>query len=432
MRKKTLLLVMLLTFLTTFVNGQSFYKARVDRALLENSDTYNFSNDFLNNSVIDKLDSIYSNSARSYSAYTTSQGILILTDCSLDTYTIEGENVSKQFNEFTPFNCNNYLFERDNKLNIVVGYGSSGETLAILQYEAGSWIPLDTKNKPSSTTFYNYIQTTTGILALPVVFNNLTNTKEKASTGYFLDWETKEWRELELAFNPQYALYFNQSNSSPSFETEDFFLTFLSYTEYSQIWNVVEKETGKIYKAETQKNLLFSSPIHEIEGNTIFFQNPVGQLDSLLVEPSLASAIEIGQFRIPTLPAASKEALPLSKEPEILFSIGLLFLVLSGISIIGIKNKKSTKTTATKTIFSSTLGSYILLLQKENGKLLTTQELDQIIEVTKLENLESQRIKRSRLINDINKKYQETNGKDLINRSRISKDRRFIKYLITS
>jgi hypothetical protein len=251
------------------------------------------------------------------------------------------------------------------------------------------------------------------------------------SAGYFLDWETKEWRELELELNPQYALYFNQSNSSPSFETEDFFFTFLSYTENSQIWNVVEKETGKIYKVENQKNLLFSSPIHEIEGNSIFFQNPVGKLDSLLIEPSLASAIEIGQLRIPTRPAASEEALSLSKEPEILFSIGLLFLVLSGISIIGIKNKNFTKTTTTKTIVSSTLGNYIFLLQKENGKLLTTQELDQIIEVTKLENLESQRIKRSRLIFDINKKYQETHGKDLIHRSRISKDRRFIKYLIT-
>ena len=302
MRKKTLQLVMLLTFFTNFVNGQSFYKARVDRALLENSEKFKFSNNLLNNSVIEKLDSIYSNSARSYSAYTTSQGILILTDCSLDTYSIEGDNVSKQFNGFTPFNCNNYLFERNNRLNLVVGYGSTGESLSILQYDSGSWIPLSTKNKPSSSTFYNYTQTSTGILALPVVFNNLTNTKEKISAGYFLDWEAKEWRELELAFNPQYVLYFNQSNSSPSFETEDFFLTFLSYSEDSQLWNVIEKETGKIYKAETQKNLLFSSPIHEINGNTIFFQNPVGNLDSLLFEPSLASAIEIGQFRIPTQP----------------------------------------------------------------------------------------------------------------------------------
>ena len=433
MNKKTLQLFFLLSLFSTVGFGQSFYKARVDRFQLESIDSYRFRNEVYATSMIQSLDSIYSNNPRSFTAYQTSKGLVILTDCSLDTYFVESKKFNKQSNRFSFFNCDNYLFERDNTLNLVVGHGSASSPLDILQFDSfsGYWKPIATKNKPTLAALTNYIQTSAGIWALPQVYNNLSNTKDKISTGYFLDWESKEWRELELKYDPKYLSFFNQSDSSPSFETADYFITLLSTTSNRLSWNVINKVTGKIYRIETQKKAFLRSPIYEVADNTIFFQNIAGQLDSIVIEPSLASAIEIGQILSTNPTESSQASFNLMKEPEIIFSIGLGILILVGLSFIFYGSVNSTSKQPSKPI-NNIIWNYISRLQKHNGNTLSTKELDEILDVTELENIESQRIKRSRMINEINKKYLEMYGKDLINRLRISNDRRHINYLITS
>jgi hypothetical protein len=433
MNKKTLQLFLLLNLPSTVGFGQSFYQARIDRFQLESIDTYRYQNEVLTTSVIRPLDSIYSNNPRSFIAYQTTKGLVILSDCSLDTYFVESRNFNNQSNGFSSFNCDNYLFERDKTLNLVVGTGSTSSPLDILKLDSfsGSWKPIAIKNKPALTALTNYIQTSTGIWALPQVYNNLSNTKDKISTGYFLDWESKEWRELELKYDPKYLSFFNQSDSAPSFETADYFVTFLSFTSTGISWNVINKETGEIYRIETEKKALLRSPIYEVADNTIYFQNIAGQSDSLVIEPSMASAIEIGQILSPNPTESSQASFNLTKEPEIIFSIGLGILILVGLSFIFYGSVNSTSKQPSKPI-NNIIENYITRLQKQNGNTLSTKELDVILDVILLENIESQRIKRSRMINEINNKYQETYGKKLINRSRITNDRRFISYLITS
>jgi hypothetical protein len=433
MNKKTLQLYLILSLLSTVGNGQSFYKATIDRFQLESIDTFRYQNEVLTTSVILPLDSIYSNNPRSFTAYQTSKGLVILTDCSLDTYFVESKKFNQQSNRFSSFNCDNYLFERDNTLYLVVGTGSTSSPLKILQFDSfsSSWKPIATKNKPALTALTNYIQTSTGIWALPQVYNKLSNTKDKISAGYFLDWGSKEWRELELKYDPEYLSFFNQSDSAPSFETADYFVTFLSTTYNGLFWNLIDKETGEIYRIETEKKALLRSPIYEVADNTIYFQNIAGQLDSLVFEPSMASAIEIGQILSLNPTESSQASFNLTKEPEIIFSIGLGILILIGLSFIFYGSVNSRSEQPSKPVYN-TLENYITQLQKQNGNTLSTKELDVILEVILLENIESQRIKRSRMINEINNKYQETYGKELINRSRITNDRRFISYLITS
>jgi len=430
MNKKTLQIFFLLSLLSIVGFGQSFYKARVDRFQLESIDSYRLRNEVLATSVIQPFDSIYSNNPKSFTAYQTSKGLVILTDCSLDTYFVESKKFNKQLNGITSFYCNNYPFERDNTLNLVVGIGSTSNTLDILQLDSfsGYWKPLSTKNKPALTALTNYIQTSSGIWALPQVYNNLSNTKDKLSTGYFLDWESKEWRELELKYDPKYLSFFNQSDSSPSFETADYFVTLLSTTSTGLSWNVIIKETGAIYRIETEKKALLRSPIYEVADNTIYFQNIAGQSDSLVIEPSMASAIQIGQILSPN---PTETSFDLTKEPEIIFSIGLGILILVGLSFIFYGSVNSTSKQPSNAI-NNNIENYIFRLQKQNGNTLSTKELDEILDVTLLENIESQRIKRSRMINEINKKYREKYGKELINRLRITNDRRHISYLITS
>jgi hypothetical protein len=368
MNKKTLQIFFLLSLLSIVGFGQSFYKARVDRFQLESIDSYRLRNEVLANSVVQPFDSIYSNNPKSFTASQTSKGLVILTDCSLDTYFVESKKFNKQSNRFSFFKCDNYLFERDNTLNLVVGHGSASSPLDILQFDSfsGYWKPIATKNKPTLAALTNYIQTSAGIWALPQVYNNLSNTKDKLSTGYFLDWESKEWRELELKYDPKYLSFFNQSDSSPSFETADYFITLLSTTSNGLFWNVIDKKTGEIYRIETEKKALFRSTIYEVADNTIYFQNITGQLDSLVFDLSQAPAIEIGQILSPNPSESFQASFNLMKDPKIIFSIGLGILILAGLYFTFLGSGNSKQPQSSKPITNS-IEFYIIRLQKQNG-----------------------------------------------------------------
>jgi hypothetical protein len=59
-----------------------------------------------------------------------------------------------------------------------------------------------------------------------------------------------------------------------------------------------------------------------------------------------------------------------------------------------------------------------------SGKMLNTETLDKILAIDELENFDSKRLKRSRMVTEINKKYKQIHNKDLIKRSKNPDDRR--------
>ena len=65
-----------------------------------------------------------------------------------------------------------------------------------------------------------------------------------------------------------------------------------------------------------------------------------------------------------------------------------------------------------------------------SGKMLNAEELDKILGLDELENFDSKRLKRSRMVTEINKKYKQIHKKDLITRSKNPDDRRFVYYEI--
>ena len=72
----------------------------------------------------------------------------------------------------------------------------------------------------------------------------------------------------------------------------------------------------------------------------------------------------------------------------------------------------------------------IQLLLPFSGQLLTTETLDQLLGIDSQANLDSRRMKRARLINDINEKYFAQEGKELIVRDKKPEDNRYVYYKI--
>jgi hypothetical protein len=72
----------------------------------------------------------------------------------------------------------------------------------------------------------------------------------------------------------------------------------------------------------------------------------------------------------------------------------------------------------------------ILRLLPYDGQQLTTEVIDQLLGIDHLENFDFKRMKRSRLIKEINKRYLLHAGKELVLRDKKPDDRRFTYYLI--
>jgi hypothetical protein len=65
-----------------------------------------------------------------------------------------------------------------------------------------------------------------------------------------------------------------------------------------------------------------------------------------------------------------------------------------------------------------------------SGKLLSTETLDQLLGINDQVNFDSRRMKRARLINDINEHYLAQTGRELIVREKKAEDKRYVYYKI--
>ena len=66
-----------------------------------------------------------------------------------------------------------------------------------------------------------------------------------------------------------------------------------------------------------------------------------------------------------------------------------------------------------------------------DGEKLNTEEFDMLLGIHQINNFDSKRIKRSRIIKSINKQYEEKKGFPLITRIKNPEDKRFVFYKIT-
>lgn len=89
-------------------------------------------------------------------------------------------------------------------------------------------------------------------------------------------------------------------------------------------------------------------------------------------------------------------------------------------------NKKLKKRTKETNLHSELIKKLVQSVEM----LLSNQELDEVLEIDDDINTDSKRVKRSRIIQEVNSEYQLMAGKELITRQRDPKDKRYMLYRI--
>ncbi len=183
-------------------------------------------------------------------------------------------------------------------------------------------------------------------------------------------------------------------------------------------WNLIEKETGKIFYYESKNVDMGLSPFLEIKGNVLHYTLPSGEFKLLDPTQVPQKSTEVGY--VPAKEAAEFGIL--------YFWVDILFFIILAIGLLILKQSKEKNLEPEVQPFKRL--DLIQLLLPYSGQLLTTETLDQLLGFDSQTTFDSRRMKRARLIKKINQNYLAQIGRVLIIQNKMSDDKRYVTYKI--
>jgi hypothetical protein len=162
------------------------------------------------------------------------------------------------------------------------------------------------------------------------------------------------------------------------------------------------------------------SPFLEIKGNVLHYIMPSGELKVLDLAQIRQKSTEVGYVKV-------KEAAAFGISSSWAYILFFVVVAIGWLIVKKILPKKKMEDPEEK---PSQRLEPIQLLLPYSGQLLTTETLDQLLGIDTQANFDSRRMKRARLINDINEQYLAQAGKELIVRDKKPEDKRYVFYKI--
>ncbi len=389
--------------------------------------------EFLNGNLklgeLQKFDSIYINTPSEYHFFYNEEKLQAYLGCGLDLYEIKNNSLNLQYKYFNRgYTCVTTPLVRESQNYLLGGYGYWTYHMDILKLDKvhGSWELVPTKNQPIDYQSSGIYQNSKGIFSLFGVRLNVRKDLEEIETnGYFLDWETKEWKKIDLMIEGVDNGELLKKKQPKFLETQDYL--FMVFTEdFKNVgWNIIDKESGKIFLFDNLKNEdVFLSPFVEVIGNQINFESPDGQSKSLDINKLFSESKPVGQIKVLDSNSGNKSIMPLKDGIYIVIIVLLILLVTKQY----IQNTTLLKSNIPN--LPNELENVVQAFSQYSGQLLNTDQLDEILGINQLINMDSKRLKRSRWISRLNEYHNIKKGIDLIERDKNPEDKRFLYYRI--
>jgi hypothetical protein len=430
-----------------------FYRLRITAKRWELANKTSFLEGRISSELLQQLDSIYQKTPNGYDFIydPTDQSLKVFVQCSFDFYTIKEGKLIKEY-QFANrgYTCGSYFFKRNNSYHIVSGRGLWNHHADLMRFDPlnGSWEFTQAARQPLDYFPLGAYQTSKGIVTILGEYTNPRIPRlEKEGNGFFLDLEKKSWQPIKIDIKEFDFAQIAHANESFLYETEDYAFSVTT----SQLpglgwylWIIFEKETGKLFFYEGDKHTdMFNSPYYEYIGNKFYYfdfdTNSVSEGKEAMIDLDIirSQSREIGQVVVLDAPEETDTNSLSSLLPWIGLPIVFLLALWLGIQI------QKRKNTAALTVLDSDIepevdqeteeGSEEILQQLlvHDGEKLNSEEFDMLLGIHQITNFDSKRIKRSRIIKTINKKYEEKKGFPLITRIKNPEDKRFVFYKIT-
>ena len=383
--------------------------------------------------LLDSLDSIYENSSYDYHFYSKGEELFVLVSCTFDLYHIKDGGLEKQYlYQNRGYTCGTNPFGRENNHYLLGGNGFWTSQMDLLAFDEinGTWEWVKTEGQPIDYHSYFVYQNSKGIFSL---FGHYYNPRKGIDVwepqGYFLDWKSKTWKKAEIRIDGVDNLELVSKSAIFSIETQDYLLLSTTSGKDNLGWNVLEKESGKMFYFLSRNADMAHSPALEVIGNVLYYKSERGETKTLDLDFIKSKSVVVGEVRVleaGILPSG------LSWKPIYLL---LPFLFVGGILwVMVVRRAKKGKLEEANSESVKPVPTInfepITLLLPYSGQQLTSEVLDQLLGLDRLENYDFKRMKRSRMIKEINKRYLSFAGKELVLRHKNPDDRRFTYYKI--
>ena len=383
--------------------------------------------------LLDSLDSIYDKSSYDYHFYSKGEELFVLVSCTFDLYRVKDGALEKQYNyQDRGYTCGTNPFDRDNSHYLLGGKGFWTSQMDLLAFDEinGTWEWVKTEEQPMDYHTSFVYQNSKDIFSL---FGHYYNPRKGIDVwepqGYFLDWESKTWKKVEIRIDGVDNLELVSKSTIFSIETQDYLLLANTSGKDNLGWNVLEKESGKMFYFLSRNADMAHSPVLEVIGNVLHYQSESGEPKTLDLDFIKSKSVVVGEVRV-----LEAGILPSGLSWKSIYLL-LPFLFVGGILWVMIvrrakkSNLKEAKNKAIEPVPTLNFEPISLLLPY-SGQQLTSETLDQLLGLDGLENYDFKRMKRSRLIKEINKRYLDFAGKELVLRHKNPDDRRFTYYKI--
>jgi len=329
-------------------------------------------------------------------------------------------------------NCKSFFFVKEGKIYSYGKYGfwKANSELIHFDFKSGFWENLPSKNVPTNyagvvpfvvgnklvTIFGQYINQSSGI-----------EVSEK--NGFYYDFLTGEWFPLEVKI-------INESIENfwmvPSFDLKDFGIHLYKYRAEIGLLLLDKRDLSFSFK-KMDFTPIWTNALSFSKNNKIWFFNNLGNPIHFNLDVDKDSFLPIGKIKL-------KEQWPTNRNWKNWF-IGFLILGLLISIYFNLKSKKKEPELIESEIISAQkqtnneqsdeeIEKTISYLSEYTNQFFEVDGLDRLLGIEKIENLDYRRVRRNRLIKDVNEFGLEKFGKPIIERKRAESDKRVIIYQI--
>jgi len=377
----------------------------------------------ISETILNSLDSIYSKTPQTYTFYETEGKLFVQVSCSFDLYAIQGDSLVNTYEDYNRgYTCDSHAFVREETNYVLGGQGFWSNHLDLLSFDEldGSWELQLTKNQPRDYFSFFVYQNSSGIVSLlGEVTNKRYGLEAKDTKGYLLDWKSKEWKELEIVIEGLDLKKLAARELIHFVQTQDYAFWASTNGLKNFGWTLIEKETGTIFYFPNKNVDMGISPYLEVVGNVLTYTTTSRVQKSLDLDQIRKQAKKVGYVRLKSAEAQLSTFW--------MYGGFVLLAILGGFWVKRVLPKKKREVAEGEPLLQL---EPIQALLPYSGQELTTEQFDQLLELDSLANLDTRRMKRARLIKDINQHYLAQTGRVLVTRNKMSDDKRCVTYFI--
>lgn len=356
-------------------------------------------------------------------------------DCGFNLYLLE-EGKWKNYYQFSNFGytCGSRLITSEGKITLLGGKGDFNYHMDLLEFfpQFGSWELESVDLQP-----LNYYTPWSGVTDKGIFslfgdfFSNREGISEAEPNGFYLNLPEHKWNKIKVSWINQADIPDQSEGIQFSFDLSQY-----AIARIGEEWYLLDKTSFQLFSLPFTENLPVQLPdFYSIQENLLTWelhaQRKSVDLSHLAQQGKLVATLSVHP--------QTSEVIPTFRIQNLLIIVGFL-AVFSGLAIRFYKTNIKKKIIEAQPepapivlppiVAIDPLQSLIQKLIGGGPKFYSTEELDIVLEINDRENSDNRRVRRSRLVKNINDYSQSLWGKPLIIRERQPEDKRYFRFRI--